>query len=98
MLLQQLFPGRMQDYERFAAFLASDLHIVPAKLRADARAEGLGNGFLGRKTRRQERRRHAMRQAVADFVRVQNALQKSLAKPFVRGRDPRHFDDVNSNA
>ena len=39
-----------------------------------------------------------IRQAIADLVRMQNAVQEPLAEPLVRGLNPRHLDDVNANA
>jgi len=67
-------------------------------LRADAGAERLGNRLLGREPRREERRGIFVREAVGDFVRVQDAVHKAIAKFFVRRRDARHFDDVNADA
>src|SRR6266496_3256999 len=96
--LRQLLPRLVQDHERLAALLAPDLHILPAKLRADPRAECLRDGLLRREPRRQEWRRRFVRQAISDFVRMQNPIQKALAKAFVRSLNPRHLDNVNADA
>ena len=88
----------MQNHERLAGFLFANFHVLPAELRADAGAERLGNGFLGRKPRREERRGIFVRQAVGDFVRQQNPVHEPLAKFFVRRCDARDFDDVNARA
>src|SRR5437660_10381749 len=52
---QQFSSCLMQDNERFPALLASDLHILPAKLRADPCSECLRDRFFGCETRRQKR-------------------------------------------
>ena len=96
--LEQFFPLAVQDHERLAGFLAPDFHVLPAELRADAGAERLGNGLLGRESHGQERRGILVRETVGDFVRVQDAVHEPLAEFFVRRRDARHFDDVNANA
>jgi hypothetical protein len=59
---KQFFPLAVQHHERLAGFLAPDLHVLPAQLRADAGAERLGNGLLGREPRREERRGIFVRQ------------------------------------
>ena len=51
-LRQQLFAGFVKDNEWLATFLASDFHVLPPELRADAGAEGLGDCLLGGETRR----------------------------------------------
>ena len=66
---EQLLALAMQHHERFAGFFAPDFHVPPAQLRANAGAECLGDGLLGRKARRQERPGNFVRQAVGDFVR-----------------------------
>ena len=88
----------MQHHERFPGFLAPDFHVLPAKGRADAGAERLGNGLLGREPRREERRRVFVRETIGDFVRVQDAVHEPLAELFVRRGDAAHFNDVNAGA
>src|SRR5208337_2694884 len=72
--------------------------VLPAELTANAGAESLGDRLLRRKARRQKRPRRFIRQAVADLVRVQDAVQKPLPKLLMRSLDPRHLNDVNANA
>src|SRR5260221_230306 len=43
---QQILARPVKDHEWFSAFLASNLHVSPAKLCANSRAKGLGNGFV----------------------------------------------------
>src|SRR5438270_6290030 len=65
-LLQQRLSALVQNHKRLAALFASYFHILPAKLRSDARPEGFRDRFLGCKTGRQKRTRHSVREAVAD--------------------------------
>ncbi len=88
----------VQHHERFARFLAPDLDVLPAELRADARAERLGHRLLGREPHRQKRRGRLVRQAIADLVRMQNPAQEPLAKLLMRRLDARHFDNVDAKA
>ena len=88
----------MQHHEWLAGFLAPDFHVLPAQLRADAGAERLGNGLLGREPHGQERRGILVRETVGDFVRMQDTVHEPPAEFFVRRCDARHFDDVNANA
>ena len=96
--LEQFFSLAVQDHERLAGCFAPDFHVLPAQLRADAGAERLGNGLLGREPHGQERRGIFVREAVGDFVRVQDTVDKAIAEFFVRRCDARHFDDVNAHA
>jgi hypothetical protein len=48
--------------------------------------------------RREKRPGIFVRQAVGDFVRVQKAVEKPLAKPLVRRLHPSDLDDVNARA
>ena len=55
------FPAfAVQHRERCAGIAPPDFHVPPAQVRADAGAKGLGDGFLGRKSRRQKGRRLAL--------------------------------------
>jgi len=87
----------VQDYKRLAALLPPDFHVLPSQVRADARAEGFGDGLLGRKPCSQKRTWRAMRKAVADLAWVQNALQEPVAKFLIRSLDTPNFDDVNAD-
>ena len=50
-LLQEFLTATVQNHKRLTAFLASHFHVLPAKLSANAGAEGLGNRLLGREAR-----------------------------------------------
>ena len=67
-------------------------------MRADAGAERFGNRLLRREARRQKRRGRFVRQAIGDFVGMQDAFEKPFAEPLVRGLDAGHFDDVYAEA
>jgi hypothetical protein len=95
---KKFFPLAVQDHKRLAGFLFANLHVLPAELRADARAERLGNGLLGREPRRKERRGILVCQAIRNLVRQQDPVHKLLAEFFKRRRDARHLDDVNAGA
>src|SRR3989442_15415980 len=85
--LQKFSPRFMENNEGLAAFLASDFHVLPAKLRANAGSKGLGNGFFGGEARGQKWRGHVVRKTIADLVGMQNALEESLPKTLVRSLD-----------
>src|SRR5437660_6696717 len=88
----------MQNHKRFAALLTSYLHVVPAKLGANAGAERFRNGFLRCEPCGEKRGGHAMGKTIANLVRVQNAIQKSFTKALVRRLDSRHLDNINAHA
>lgn len=48
---EECFALSVKDDIRFAGFFPADLDVLPAELRANASAEGLGNSFLSGKTR-----------------------------------------------
>ena len=54
---QQGLAFAVQHDVGLAGFFAADFHVLPAQLRADAGAKGLGDGFLAGKARRQKRAR-----------------------------------------
>ena len=95
---KQFLSRAVQHHERLAGFLPADFHVLPAKLRADAGAERLGNRLLGREPRRDKRRGMPVRQAIRHFIRQQNPLPEPLAEFLQRRRDARDFDDVNADA
>ena len=66
---RKLLPLSMQHHVRLARFFTADFNVVPAQLRADTGAEGLGNGLLGCKAHGQKRRGLAMRKGVSNFAR-----------------------------
>src|ERR1051326_5756698 len=96
--LEKLLAAVVQNDERLARFLAADFHVLPAELFANARAEGFGDGFLGREPGRQKRRRVPVREAIGDFRGPQNAVQKPLAEFPVGSGDACHFDDIDAGA
>jgi hypothetical protein len=53
-LFQEPLAVAMQNHEGFTTFLAAYFHVLPAKLRADAGPERLGNRLFRRKTRSQK--------------------------------------------
>src|SRR5262249_39534920 len=97
-LLQQGLTLLVQNHKGLAALFASHFHVMPPKLRANARPERLRNRFLCRKPRRQERPRHPVRQTVTDLVRMQNAMGESLAELVKGALDAGHFNYVNADA
>src|SRR5436190_6694143 len=97
-LLQELLAAPMEDHKGFTAFLPPHFHVVPAQLSADPGAKSLGNRLFGGKSRREEGCGNTVRQAIADLVRVQNPIEKPVAKPFVRGADAFDFDDIDAQA
>ncbi len=97
-LLEKSFPAVMEDDERLAGFFAANLHVLPAKLRANAGAEGLGNRLFRGESRRQMWRGVSVRETIRDFVRPQDASQKTLTKLLVRRPDPSDFNDVDARA
>src|SRR5260221_708328 len=88
----------MEDNKRLTGLFASHFHVLPSKMFADAGPEGLGNRFFGRKARRQERGRLPVQEAIGDFSRTQDAVQKAFPKLFIRSPDARDFNDVNASA
>jgi len=95
---KQFFSPAVHHHERLAGFLPADFHVLPAKLRADASAERLGNRLLGREPGGDKRRGILVRQAIGNFIRQQDPLSEPLAKFFQRRLDARDFDDVNADA
>jgi hypothetical protein len=55
--VKQSFSFVVQHDVGFAGFFAADFDVLPAQLRADAGAKGLGDRLLARKTRGQKRPR-----------------------------------------
>ena len=97
-LLEQKFAGVVEDDVGLAGFFAADFHVLPAKLAADAGAEGFGDGFLGGEASGEKGGRFLVGKAVRDFFGAEDALQKAFAEFFVRGANAFDFDDVNADA
>src|ERR1044071_502729 len=97
-LLKQPLASAMQNNEGFPTLFAAHFHVLPPQLSADSGAESLGNSLFSRKSRRQERRRNTVGQAITDFVRVQNPIEKPFPKALVRRPDPLDLDDVDPNS
>jgi len=91
---KKFFSLAVQDHERLAGFLSANLDVLPAQLRADARAERLRDRLLGRKPRGDERRGILVREAVGGLVRQQNPLPEPFAKFLQRRADAGDFDDI----
>jgi len=95
---KKFFSLAVQDHERLAGFLFANLDVLPAQLRADARAERLRDRLLGRKPRGDERRGILVRETVGGFVRQQNPLPEPFAEFFQRRANSSDFDDVNAGS
>jgi len=83
----------VQDDVGFAGIFAANFHVVPAELRANAGAKGLGDGFLGRKSGGQKWAGNFVGETVGRFGGMKDAIEKSFAVPLARGFNAVHFDE-----
>lgn len=97
-LVQEFLSASVQNNERLTTFLPSDLHILPAKLSADARAEGFRNGFLGSKPCGQKWRGISVGKTIVNFVWEKNATEEPLPKLLMGSMDAGDFDDIDADA
>jgi hypothetical protein len=81
-----------------ARFFATDFDVMPAKRATYARTESFGHGFLGGKTNGDERRWIAVAEAIALFVRQQDAVDKPFAESLPGFRDAARFDQIYPQA
>ena len=86
----------VEDNIRFPGLLAAYFHVLPAQLPSDAGAEGLGDGFLAGKARRQIGAGGFVREAVGQFGGAEDSLQESGAELFAGSFNALHFNDVNA--
>src|SRR5436190_16728227 len=87
----------MKFHVRFAAVLAADFDIQPAKVFADPGPERFRDRFLGGETRRDKRPRIFVGEAIFGFARKENPAKETFPEFLVRGANPADLDDVRTN-
>jgi hypothetical protein len=88
----------VQHDVRFAGFLAADFDVLPAQVRADAGAKGLGDRLLARENARPETA-PALCATGNRPVRTDAESASGNGRQTAGGRfDALHFDDVNAGA
>jgi len=88
----------MQNDERFARRFSAYLKVLPAQLTANPGSERFGDGFLGGKARRQERRGIAVRQAIGEFTVAEDPAHKAFAEAFIGTANAVDLDDIHAGA
>src|SRR6266542_1180278 len=97
-LLHQAQAVAMQDDERFATRFATDFHVLPAKLFANAGSERLRDRFLGREPRSQEGGGTFVAETIRDLRRLENALEEPFPELLVSRLNAGHLDDVDAGS
>ena len=95
---KQFFAFAVKNHIRLARFAPAHFNIMPADRRPNPRPERFGNRFLGRKSRRNEWRWIAMRQAVFHLSTNQNTQREALAEFLERRSNPLHFDQIDARS
>src|SRR5690349_20875118 len=81
-----------------ASTLAADFNVTPPHAMVPARAQRLHGCLFGGKTRSKALRGIGLRFTILDFALGEDPVQKALAITRNRGRNPRHFFDVDAGS
>jgi prepilin-type N-terminal cleavage/methylation domain-containing protein len=97
-LSQQPLASVVQEDMGLTGIVVFDLHIEPTELTANAGPECLRNRFFSREPRRHVRCHHAMRSAVFQFRKSEDAVQKAVAETLVSLANAVDLDDINARS